>query len=211
MRPLLAKEQLDFASQMCSRLCHDLISPVGAISNGLEILAEETDADMRAQVIDLLYQSAQVTSSKLRYYRLAFGAPGGLDGAVDVRELKDTMNEFIQTGKAALDWRINEPTLPKSDVKLLMIGVLTAADALVRGGTITVRTKGAHSYEIAASGPKVVLDDEVRSLLGGNLSSAHETSRYAPLVLFLSVLNATGLRHQVQENETDLVLTVSPA
>lgn len=211
MISLLAKEQLDFASQMCSRLCHDLISPVGAISNGLEILADETDAEMRAQVIELLYQSAQVTSSKLRYYRLAFGAPGGLDGAVDVRELKETMDAFIQTGKAALDWQITDATLPKSDVKLLMIGVLTASDALVRGGTITVTSSGPQHYQIGATGAKVVLDEDVRSLLGGNVSSAHDTSRYAPLVLFLSVLHVTGLRHSVQESETDFVLTVNPA
>lgn len=209
MTSLLAQEQLDFASQMCSRLCHDLISPVGAISNGLEILAEETDADMRAQVIDLLHQSAQVTAAKLRYYRLAFGAPGGLDGAIDVRELKSTVEDFMLAGKADLEWRIQEPSLPKSIVKLLMIGIMTASDALVRGGTVVVHSPEPQSFQIAAQGPKVVIDEDVRSLLTGAMTSAHETSRYAPLVLFLSVLNATAMRHHLHETETDFVLNIA--
>lgn len=211
MTTLLAKEQLDFAAQMCSRLCHDLISPVGAISNGLEILAEETDPEMRDQVIELLHQSAQVTAAKLRYYRLAFGAPGGLDGAIDVRELESTVSEFMQTGKATLDWSIQEASLPKSLVKALMIGILTASDALVRGGNVRVHGPSGDGFMIAAEGPRMVLDEDVRSLLTGMITPAHETSRYAPLMLFLSVLSVTGMRHSIQETDTSLHITIHTA
>ena len=68
---------LDFAALLCSRLCHDLVSPVGAINNGLEILEEEKDASMREAVVDLITKSTQQTANKLQFFRLAFGAAGG--------------------------------------------------------------------------------------------------------------------------------------
>lgn len=210
MTSLLAKEQLDFAAQMCSRLCHDLISPVGAISNGLEILADEDDAEMRAQVIELLHQSAQVTSAKLRFFRLAFGAPGGLDGAVDVRELKSTVVDFIAAGKADLDWAVDAATLPKSDVKILMICILTGAEALVRGGTLSVRAPTPGSLEVSAAGSRVILDEDVQLMLQGTVTPEHQVSRYAPLLLLLSLLNTTGLALAVSQSDTQLTLTVQP-
>ena len=67
---------LELASLLCSRLCHDLLSPVGALSNGLELLAEEKDPAMRERCFELLEQSARTSADKLKYYRLAFGAAG---------------------------------------------------------------------------------------------------------------------------------------
>lgn len=70
---------LDLASLLCSRLCHDLLSPVGALSNGLELLAEEKDPEMRKRCMELLEQSARTSADKLKFFRLAFGAAGGFE------------------------------------------------------------------------------------------------------------------------------------
>ena len=76
----------DFASLLCSRLCHDLLSPVGALNSGLELLADEHDPEMRARCLELLNESAKASANKLKFFRLAFGAAGGFGETVDTRE-----------------------------------------------------------------------------------------------------------------------------
>jgi histidine phosphotransferase ChpT len=78
----------DLAAMLCSRLCHDMLSPVGALANGLELLADEQDPKMRAQVIELLEQSARISTEKLKFFRLAFGAAGGFGEAIPVDEAR---------------------------------------------------------------------------------------------------------------------------
>src|SRR4051812_50023079 len=77
---------VDLASLLCSRLCHDLMSPVGALNNGIELLADEQDPDMREKCLELLADSARASANKLKFFRLAFGAAGGVGGEVDTPE-----------------------------------------------------------------------------------------------------------------------------
>lgn len=205
-----AKDHTDFAAQMCSRLCHDLISPVGAIANGLEILADESDPDMRLQVIELLNQSVQVTSAKLRFFRLAFGAPGGMEGAVDAREIRSAMSDFMETSKTVLDWQIPSPQLPKPHTKLVLIAAMTCADALVRGGTVSISGDPSEGYAVAGEGAKVVLDEEITRLWSGDLSDIHMTSRYAPYILFLAMLGSANMGHSLTESPGKLAIAVCP-
>jgi histidine phosphotransferase ChpT len=80
--------QTDLAAMLCSRLCHDMLSPVGALANGLELLAEEQDPEMRARCMELLEQSARISTDKLKFFRLAFGAAGGFGEAIPIDEAK---------------------------------------------------------------------------------------------------------------------------
>ena len=86
---------VDFASLLCSRLCHDLMSPVGALNNGIELLADEQDPDMRDRCLELLSDSARVTANKLKFFRLAFGAAGGFGEAVDSKEAKSAIEGLL--------------------------------------------------------------------------------------------------------------------
>src|SRR5437588_10866895 len=81
-----AMNAVDLASLLCSRLCHDLMSPVGALNNGIELLADEQDPEMRDKCLELLADSARASANKLRFFRLAFGAAGGFADEVDTRE-----------------------------------------------------------------------------------------------------------------------------
>src|SRR6202034_4429435 len=74
---------LDLAALLCSRVCHDVISPVGAIVNGLEVLEEDNDADTRSFALDLIKKSANTASAKLQFCRLAFGAAGSAGASID--------------------------------------------------------------------------------------------------------------------------------
>jgi len=160
---------VDFASLLCSRLCHDLLSPVGALNNGLELLADEHDPDMRQRCLDLLSESARASANKLKFFRLAFGAAGGFGETVDTREAKAAIEGlFGPEGKVELNWLVEAPALSKTAIKVLLNLALIAGDALVRGGRLDVAAEQAgQTTEIVvrAEGPRLILDPELRKAL----------------------------------------------
>lgn len=174
---------VDFASLLCSRLCHDLLSPVGALNNGLELLADETDPEMRARCLELLNESARASANKLKFFRLAFGAAGGFGDAVDAREAKAAIEGlFGSDGRIEINWMVEEATLSKTAIKVLLNIVLIAGDALVRGGRLDIGAEVAGRVtEIAvrAEGPRLVLDPELRTALTGETGDDALTPRAA--------------------------------
>ena len=146
---------LDLAALVSSRICHDVISPVGAIANGLEMLAEEQDEAMREQTMALIRRSASQASAKLQFARLAFGAAGSAGAEIDLSDAE-------RQGPPA--------TLPKNKVKLLLNLVALGVVALPRGGAVGVEIKGeapAVSFVVSAQGEPARLSEHVTSLLAG--------------------------------------------
>src|SRR5687767_7685172 len=130
---------IDLASLLCSRLCHDLLSPVGALNNGLELMADEQDPEMRERCLELLHESARASANKLKFFRLAFGAAGGFGETIDTREAKSALEGlFGPERRIELGWIVADSRLPKGAVKLLLNLALIAGDALVRGGRLDV-------------------------------------------------------------------------
>jgi histidine phosphotransferase ChpT len=159
---------VDLASLLCSRLCHDLMSPVGALNNGIELLADEQDPDMRDRCLELLSDSARVTANKLKFFRLAFGAAGGFGDAVDSSEAKAALDGLLGSdGKIELGWMVGDAKLSKGATKLLLNLALIAADSLVRGGRLDVGAETDDSCEIAirAEGPRIALDPAIQDTL----------------------------------------------
>ena len=135
----MSDTEIDFASLLCSRLCHDLLSPVGAMNNGLELLADEHDPEMRQRCMDLLAESAKAAADKLKFFRLAFGAAGGFGAEVDPKEAKLVIEPLVtSSGRTVLEWAVPAQMMPKRAVKILLNLVLLANEALVRGGTLFV-------------------------------------------------------------------------
>ncbi|MBW6529200.1 histidine phosphotransferase family protein [Sphingomonas citri] len=187
---------VDFASLLCSRLCHDLLSPVGALNNGLELLNDETDPEMRARCLELLNESARVSANKLKFFRLAFGAAGGFGERVDVREARQAVEGLLGDNKRLqLQWLIEEPELPKAAVKVLLNLALIAGDTLVRGGTVTIGVEeSAETTEIVlrAEGPRLVLDPELRTTLTDGANGAAITPRAAAAFLVNTIAAEAG-------------------
>jgi histidine phosphotransferase ChpT len=159
---------IDLASLLCSRLCHDLMSPVGALNNGIELLADETDPDMQEKCLELLADSARATANKLKFFRLAFGAGGGFADEIDTREAEAALEGLFGDGKVELGWVVEDEKLPKGAIRLLLNLSLLAGDALVRGGRLDVGAeRGSGGIEIAvrAEGPRVLLDPALRETL----------------------------------------------
>ncbi len=175
---------LDLASLLCSRLCHDLLSPVGALSNGLELLAEEKDPEMRARCMELLEQSARTSADKLKFFRLAFGAAGGFGESVSVEEPKALIEALVAgNARITLNWALGTASLPKPAVKVLLNLSHIAIDALVRGGTLDIGAElrdGASEIVVRAAGPKIAFDPVIGRALDGQLGAGELTSRTAP-------------------------------
>src|SRR5690349_15938551 len=174
---------VDLASLLCSRLCHDLMSPVGALNNGIELLADEQDPDMRDKCLELLSESARASANKLKFFRLAFGAAGGFGEAIDTGEAEAALQGvFGPERRIELGWVVSDGKLPKGAVKLLLNLALLAGDALVRGGRLDV---GAESRDdeielvIRAEGPRILLDPALRETLATGSSGGTVEPRAA--------------------------------
>ncbi len=173
----------DLAAMMCSRLCHDMLSPVGAMSNGLELLATETDPAMRDSCLELLEQSASVSTNKLKFFRLAFGAAGGFGERVDVDEPKALIASLVKAnGRIETSWALSSANLSKPAVKVLLNFAQIAIEALVRGGTLDIGAEirgGASEIVVRASGPKIAFDETIGHALDGSLAPEKVSSRTA--------------------------------
>ncbi|TVV71605.1 histidine phosphotransferase family protein [Sphingomonas solaris] len=197
---------VDFASLLCSRLCHDLLSPVGALNNGIELLADEHDPDMRRRVLELLGESALASANKLKFFRLAFGAAGGFGEGVDTREAKAAIEGLFGTDKKIqLGWLVTEPSLPKTAIKLLLNLALIAGDALVRGGRLDVGAEGGEIV-VRAEGPRLVLDSELRTALLGEPPPAALTPRAAAAWLVHNLVTEAGGTVMVEQPEPGVLL-----
>jgi histidine phosphotransferase ChpT len=160
---------VDLASLLCSRLCHDLLSPVGALNNGIELLADEQDPEMRERCLELLAESARASANKLKFFRLAFGAAGGFGDAIDTREARSALEGlFGAERRIELGWMVADDKMSKGAVKLLLNLALLAGDALVRGGRLDVGAEGKDGgveLVIRAEGPRILLDPNLRETL----------------------------------------------
>ena len=170
---------IDLASLLCSRLCHDLMSPVGALNNGIELMADEKDPEMRNRCLELLAESARASANKLKFFRLAFGAGGGFGESINTREAQAALEGvFGRERRIELGWMVPGEKLPKGAVKLLLNLALLAGDALVRGGRLDVGAESSGELlelVIRAVGPRILLDPTLReTLLKGAVNGAVE-------------------------------------
>jgi histidine phosphotransferase ChpT len=133
---------LDLAALLCSRVCHDLISPVGAVVNGIEVLEEEKDEETKQFALDLIKKSARTASAKLQFCRIAFGAAGSVGAQIDTGDAETISRGFLEDDKTRLAWNVPRALLPKNRVKLLLNMLIIAGQAIPRGGQMTIDPAG---------------------------------------------------------------------
>lgn len=207
----MTTDRVEFASLLASRLCHDLLSPVGAFANGLELLADERDPEMRARCFELLEQSAKTSANKLKFFRLAFGSAGGFGDLVPPGEARDAIAGIIgDTRPITLNWMIDETPLPKPAVKIILNLGLLLVDALVRGGRLDIGCeRRGDSIEIAlhAEAERILLDKDVERILAEGPRDDDMTSRTAPAMLVQAVAEANRGRVMLaRETPTTLLV-----
>src|ERR1700730_2491648 len=165
-------DALDLAALLCSRVCHDLISPAGAIVNGLEVLEDKaSDEETKRFAIDLIKKSAKTASARLQFCRLAFGAAGSATAQIDLGDAEKVARGLIEDEKVKLAWHLPSALLPKNRVKLLLNMILVATQSIPRGGILAVEGDGppeTMTFKISARGLNARIPQAVPALLAGS-------------------------------------------
>ena len=167
MTELSRISDLDLAALLCSRVCHDVISPVGAIANGLELYDDpEMDAETKATALDMIRSSAKTAGAKLKFCRIAFGAAGSAGALIDLSEAGEVAKGFVGDEKVKLDWQAPRENRPKQQVKLILNMLLLAMAGIPRGGVVTVAAIG-DTLSVRASGERAKISEPLAEVLAG--------------------------------------------
>ena len=207
-----APDALDLAALMCSRVCHDLINPVGAIVNGLEVFDSSNKEDDKQFALDLIRKSALSTSARLQFCRIAYGAAGSAGAQIDLGEAQKMARGHLEDEKTRLTWNLPHVLLAKNRVKLLLNLLVIAQQAIPRGGELVVDPIGegdAIGFRVRAAGqnakePLNVVDQ--LNLANAGAVSAHGVQPYYTALL----AQACGLKVALT-TETDAVVVTASA
>jgi histidine phosphotransferase ChpT len=176
---------LDLAALLCSRVCHDLISPVGAIVNGIEVMEEDKDEETKTFALDLIKKSAYQASAKLQFCRLAFGGAGSAGAQIDLGDAEKVARGILEDNKTKLVWNLPRQLLAKNRVKLLLNMLMIGAGTIPRGGTLTVDpvpgAEGEAGFVIAAAGLNARLNPATSELLAGGPAQTVDAHGIQPL------------------------------
>ena len=197
---------LDLAALLCSRVCHDVISPVGAIINGLELLDVEDDESMRAMAMNLVRKSARQASANLQFCRIAFGAAGSAGAMIDMGEAGDIAGAFVGNEKIKLDWHAPRENRPKLEVKLLLNMMLLGIASIPRGGTLTVRAD-AQAFLVCASGRGARINDKIAEVLAGTPGLGDIDARLVQSYYTKRLAAAAGLTLAIVMDGSEVVVS----
>jgi histidine phosphotransferase ChpT len=179
-----APDALELAALLCSRVCHDLISPVGAIVNGLEVLDDNPKPEDRDFALELIRKSAKTASARLQFCRLAFGAAGSAGAQIDLGDAQAMARGHIEDGKVTITWNLPRILLPKNRVKLLLNMLVIAQQTIPRGGTLTIDPIGegeTMAFRITTAGLNARLPQNIAELLSSTeppSADAHAVQPY---------------------------------
>jgi histidine phosphotransferase ChpT len=190
-----AVDALDLAALLCSRVCHDLISPVGAIVNGLEVWAEEKDEATKQFALELITKSSRTASAKLQFCRIAFGAAGSAGSQIDLGDAESISRGFFEDDKTKLEWNLPRALVAKNRVKLLLNMLLIAGQVIPRGGKLTVDALGsgdAAGFKVTAAGTNARIPAAVPPLLAAQTLDGVDAHKIQPFYTAL-LAKACGL------------------
>jgi histidine phosphotransferase ChpT len=209
--PASVPDTLELAALLCSRVCHDLISPVGAIVNGLEVLDDNPKPEDREFALDLIRKSAKTASARLQFCRLAFGAAGSPGAQIDLGDAQTMARGHLEDGKTTIAWNLPRLLLPKNRVKLLLNMLVIAQQTIPRGGVLTIDPIGegdGMGFRISASGLNARVPQNIADLLGarhGGSVDAHAVQPYYTRLL----AQACGLNVVLAAEQDSVVVTAS--
>jgi histidine phosphotransferase ChpT len=201
---------LDLAALLCSRVCHDLISPVGAIVNGIEVLEEDKDEETKTFALDLIKKSARTASAKLQFCRLAFGAAGAAGAQIDLGDAEGVARGLLVDNKTTLVWNLQRGLMVKNRVKLLLNMFLIGMGAIPRGGVLTVDPlldgEVITGFRLTAAGPNARINPAVGALIAGNPAAPVDAHGVQPFYAGILARDCGLTLTAVSEGET-VVLT----
>ena len=207
LAPVDAKlSDLDLAALLCSRVCHDVISPVGAIANGLELIDDpEMDAETKATALDMVRSSAKTAAAKLKFCRIAFGAAGSAGALVDMGEAGEIAKAFVGDEKVKLEWNAPRENRPKQQVKLVLNMMLMAMAGIPRGGLVTVTVEG-DTFTARAAGDRAKVPEQISGVLAGTTELTALDARLVQPYYAKLLARSAGLSLSMDMDEADVVV-----
>jgi histidine phosphotransferase ChpT len=211
---MLDINKLDLSALLCSRVCHDVISPVGAIVNGLEVLEEEKDAEMREFALDLIRKSARNASARLQFARIAFGAAGSAGSTIDTGDAEQVARGMIHDDKVKLTWSGPRLLMPKNRVKLMLNLLLIAVSCIPRGGQVALDLSGDGDNPlivVTAQGINARIPQGLEAALAGQPESGHVDAHSIQPFYAGLIARAGGMAVAVRLDGDRATITASPA
>ena len=206
-------DPFDFAGLLCARLCHDLLGPVGALGNGLELLALDQDPAMRRQTLELMTSSSAAVAAKLKFFRLAFGTGGDMAQRLSITGVQTVINDFYALRpNIRLGWVVNGVDLPHPMARILAVFAMLAGDALLRGGDLDIavdHTGPTSEIVVRAAGERVAFDAEHRlALEGGSAPYLDDVvaTRTVPAQLAARLAHRFGMTIQLSPPDPAMLL-----
>lgn len=207
MTTVLRLSDLDLAALLCSRVCHDVISPVGAIANGLELMDDpDTDEELRTTALDMVRSSAKTATAKLKFCRIAFGAAGSAGAQIDMSEAGEVARAFVGEEKVKLEWLAPRENRPKQEVKLILNMLLIALAGIPRGGVVTVTADG-QILKVRAQGERAKINEAMAAALAGTADLLTLDARLVQPYYARMLAEAAGLEIKM-EMETENTVVV---
>ena len=209
-------EALDLAALLCSRVCHDIISPVGAIINGLEVLDEDNSEEMKDFAFGLIRRSAVQASAKLQFARLAFGAAGSAGAEIDLGDAEKVATGYMQGEKPDFSFEAPRLLMAKNLVKLLLNLILLATAAVPRGGSVKVVVtvdgdKDAPRFTLRSSGPSARVPPAFEKLVPGDIAELTVDAQSVQAYYTGLLARACGMSVAAALDGTDVVVTAGRA
>ena len=202
-------ESLDLAALLCSRVCHDLISPVGAVVNGIEVMEDDADEQTKAFAVELIKKSATTASARLQFCRIAFGAAGSAGASIDTGDAEGVARGMMEDEKTRITWNLPRVLLPKNRVKLLLNLLLLAGGTIPRGGSLALEAIGegdTMGFKITSTGLNARIAQAVPALVAGEAENPIDAHAIQPFYTGL-LARACGMTVTLAPEGESIVLT----
>jgi histidine phosphotransferase ChpT len=202
-------ESLDLAALLCSRVCHDLISPVGAVVNGIEVMEDDADEQTKAFAVELIKKSATTASARLQFCRIAFGAAGSAGASIDTGDAEGVARGMMEDEKTRITWNLPRVLLPKNRVKLLLNLLLLAGGTIPRGGSLALEAIGegdTMGFKITSTGLNARIAQAVPALVAGEAENPIDAHAIQPFYTGL-LARVCGMTVTLAPEGESIVLT----
>ena len=202
-------ESLDLAALLCSRVCHDLISPVGAVVNGIEVMEDDADEQTKAFAVELIKKSATTASARLQFCRIAFGAAGSAGASIDTGDAEGVARGMMEDDKTRITWNLPRALLPKNRVKLLLNLLLLAGGTIPRGGSLALEGIGegdTMGFKVTSTGLNARIAQAVPALVAGEAENPIDAHAIQPFYTGL-LARTCGMTVTLAPEGESIVLT----
>jgi len=197
----MPRSDLEFANLIGSRICHDLISPIGAINNGLELLSLSGTAS--GPEMDLIGDSVGSASARIRFFRIAFGAAG--EQMVGSGEISSILRDLYLDSRASATWGISEPQR-RSDVRLAFLALMCLETGMPYGGNVLVERDG-EKWVIRGTADKLIIDHDIWALLATQNPKLKLKPAHVQFGLLPAIASDNGLQITSKATETEIVIS----